>query len=43
VSHSAELGRRYGELTNETRSLTEERVGKDRELREYEQTLSARL
>jgi hypothetical protein len=43
VSHSAELGRRYGELTNETRSLTEERVAKDRDLREYQQTLSARL
>ena len=43
VSRSAELGRRYGELTNETRSLTEERVAKDRDLREYQQTLSARL
>ena len=42
VSRSAELGRRYGELTNETRSLTEERVVKDRELREYQQTLASR-
>ena len=42
VSRSAELGRRYGEITNETRSLTEERVVKDRELREYQQTLASR-
>jgi hypothetical protein len=43
VSHSAELGRRYGELTNSTRSLTQDRVFKDRELREFQQTLAARL
>jgi len=42
VSHSAELGRRYGELTNATKSLTEERVLHDRELREYQQTLASR-
>jgi len=42
VSRSAELGRRYGELTNETRSLTEDRAVKDRELREYQQTLASR-
>ena len=42
VSHSAELGRRYGELTNATKSLTQERVYKDRELREFQQTLAAR-
>jgi hypothetical protein len=43
VSHSAELGRRYGELTNATQSLAAERAVKDRELREYQQTMSARL
>lgn len=43
VSHSAELGRRYGELTNETKSLEQERVAKDRDLRDFQQTLSARL
>ena len=43
VSHSAELGRRYGELTNATKSLEYDRVAKDRELREFQQTLSARL
>lgn len=43
VSRSAELGRRYGELTQATQSLTADRAVKDRELREYQQTLSARL
>ncbi len=43
VSRSAELGRRYGELTNATQSLTADRAVKDRELRDYQQTLSARL
>ncbi len=43
VSRSAELGRRYGELTNATQSLTAERAVQDRELRDYQQTLSARL
>jgi hypothetical protein len=42
VSRSAELGRRYGELTNATKSLTEERALHDRELREYQQTLASR-
>jgi len=40
VSRSAELGRRYGELTQATQSLTAERAVKDRELREYQQTLA---
>ena len=43
VSRSAELGRHYAELTNATKSLTQERVFKDRELRDYQQTLAARL
>jgi hypothetical protein len=43
VSRSAELGRRYGELTNATQSLTAERAVKDRELHDYQQTMSARL
>ena len=40
VSRSAELGRRYGELTQATQSLTAERAVKDRELRDYQQTLA---
>src|SRR5262249_7170193 len=40
VSRSAELGRRYGELTNSSKSLTQERVYKERDLREYQQTLA---
>jgi hypothetical protein len=43
VSRSAELGRRYGELTNETKRLHEERVVHDIELRDFQQTLAARL
>jgi hypothetical protein len=43
VSRSAELGRRYGELTAQTKSLEEERVVHELELREFEQTLAARL
>jgi hypothetical protein len=43
VSRTAELGRRYGELTNSTKSLTQDRVYKERELREFQQTLAARL
>ena len=34
------LGRRYGELTQATQSLTAERAVKDRELRDYQQTLA---
>jgi hypothetical protein len=43
VSRSAELGRRYGELTAETKSLEDERVVHEIELRDFEQTLAARL
>jgi hypothetical protein len=43
VSRSAELGRRYGELTAQTKSLEDERVVHEIELRDYEQTLAARL
>jgi hypothetical protein len=43
VSRSAELGRRYGELTAQTKSLEDERVVHDIELREFQQTLAARL
>jgi hypothetical protein len=43
VSRSAELGRRYGELTTEIDALGKERVVHELELREFEQTLAARL
>jgi uncharacterized protein DUF2799 len=43
VSRSAELGRRYGELTEATKSLERKRVDHERELRDYQQTLAARL
>jgi hypothetical protein len=43
VSRSAELGRRYGELTNQTKQLEQERVVHERELRDYQQTLASRF
>lgn len=43
VEHSAELGRRYSEIGNSTKSLEQERVVKDRDLRDFQQTFSARL
>jgi hypothetical protein len=43
VSRSAELGRRYGEITAHTKSLEEERVVHEIELRDFQQTLAARL
>lgn len=43
VTRSAELGRRYGELTGQTKSLEDERVVHELELRDFERTLSARL
>ena len=41
VSKSAELGRRYGELTNETKALADERVVHALELRDFQETLAA--
>jgi hypothetical protein len=43
VSRTAELGRRYGELTEATKTLERQRVEHERELRDYQQTLAARL
>jgi hypothetical protein len=43
VSRTAELGRRYGELTEATKTLERQRAEHERELREYQQTLAARL
>jgi hypothetical protein len=43
VSRSAEIGRRYGELTAQTKSLEGERVVHELELREFRQTLAARF
>jgi len=43
VSRSAELGRRYGELTAQTKSLEDERVVQSIELRDFQQTLAARF
>jgi uncharacterized protein DUF2799 len=43
VSRSAELGRRYGELTAQTKSLEEERVVHALELRDFQQTLASRF
>ena len=43
VSRSAELGKRYGELTAQTKSLEDERVAHASELREYQQTLASRF
>ena len=43
VSRTAELGKRYGELSAENDELKQERVGHAAELADYEQTLSARL
>ena len=41
VSRSAELGRRYGELTTATKALEQERVSHALELTEYRQLLAA--
>jgi hypothetical protein len=41
VTRSADLGRRFGELTNESRDLERERAVRERELLDYEQTLAA--
>jgi hypothetical protein len=43
VTRSAELGRRYGELTAGIKQLEQERVADEIELRDFQQTLSARL
>jgi hypothetical protein len=43
VARSAELGRHYGELTARTKSLAGERVAHELELRDFQQTLAARL
>ncbi len=43
VSRCAELGRRYGELTGQTKSLENERAVHEIELRDFQQTLAARL
>lgn len=43
VSRTAEIGRRYGELTAQTKSLEDERVVHELELRDFQQTLAARL
>jgi len=41
VTRSAELGRRYGELTNEIRNLERDRALAERALLDYRQTLAA--
>lgn len=41
VTHSAELGRRYGELTNEIRDLERDRALAERDLLDYRATLAA--
>lgn len=41
VTRSAELGRRYGELTNEIRDLERDRALAERDLLEYRATLAA--
>ena len=41
VTRSAELGRRYGELTNETRDLERDRALAERDLLDYRATLAA--
>jgi hypothetical protein len=43
VSRTAELGRRYGELTEATKTLERQRADHERELRDYQQTLAAQL
>ena len=43
VSRTAELGRRYGELTEATKTLERQRANHERELRDYQQTLAAQL
>jgi len=40
VGRTAELGRRYGELTGVIDQLTRDRVGHERDLRAYQQTLA---
>jgi hypothetical protein len=42
VTRSAELGRRYGELTTQTQQLERERAVHERDLFDYQQTLAAR-
>jgi hypothetical protein len=42
VSRSAELGRRYGELSTTIEVAQRDRVGHERELRDYQQTLALR-
>jgi hypothetical protein len=41
VTRSADLGRRYGELTNEIRDLERDRALAERALLDYRQTLAA--
>lgn len=41
VTRSAELGRRYGELTSEIQGLERERALRERDLVDYQQTLAA--
>jgi hypothetical protein len=43
VSRTAELGRRYGELSASTDALKQERVVHEQELRRYQETLATRL
>ena len=43
VTRSAELGRRYGELTNEIQHLERDRAVAERELLDYRSTLAAAL
>jgi hypothetical protein len=43
VTHSADLGRRYGELTTEIRELERDRALAERALLDYEQTVAASL
>jgi len=40
VTESAQLGERYGQLTNETEALQQERVARAIELSDYQQTLA---
>jgi len=41
VTRSAELGRRYGELTSEIQTLERDRAQRERDLADYQQTLAA--
>jgi hypothetical protein len=43
VARTAELGKRYGELSAQNDTLKQERVGHAAELADYQQTLAARL